>query len=126
MIEQFFIVNKSGGMIYKYEHSRQTEINSLLILTSTLHSLNELSRNVLKTAAYSQTVEMQEMVIHIFRTLTNTMFIFVSKRTGRDDAIHRVFEDVYRHFCDYVLSNPFYQDSMPINCVKFRPDQFFV
>lgn len=117
-------------MIYKYERNPQTDINSLLILTSTLHSLNELSRNVLGTTAHSQAVEMRGTAIHIFRTLTDTMFILVSRRDSQhatgDETAHRMFESIYRHFCDYVLSNPFYQEGMPINCAKFRPDQFFI
>lgn len=124
MIDQFFIINKSGGMVYKHEREEQTEINALLILTSTLNSLNELSRNVLGTSSYVQSIEMADKCIHIYRTLTGTAFVFVS--TGMDDnRMEAVFRSIYGHYCDYVASNPFYQLEMPINCADFQPSQFF-
>lgn len=129
MIEQFFIVNKSGGMVYRYEATAETDVNTLLILTSTLHSLNELSRNVLGTTAFSQVVEMAKRSIYVYRALTGMVFIFVYKygaqESGKHIDLRCVFENVYRHFCDFVLSNPFYPDNMPINCSKFKPEQFF-
>lgn len=121
MVKQFFIVNKSGGMIYKYEKEAQEEINKLMVLTSTIHSLNEISRNVLSTDSYLQTVEIGDSTIYIYRTLTNILFIFVS-----DFHVQKIFEQVYSHFCDCVLSNPFYQPEMPINLCKFNPSKFFV
>lgn len=129
MIEQFFIVNKSGGMIYKHEWVAQTDINSLLVLTSTLHSLNELSRNVLLTNAHFQSVAMGRSSIHMYRTLTGTLFIFVCSAEpqgaeGLPSSTQKAFESVYRHYCDFVMGSPFYQPGMPINCSKFRPEQF--
>lgn len=119
MIKQFYIVNKSGGMIYKYEQVSDPDVNNLLILTSTIHSLNEISRNVLKTDYYSQIIGFEAHSIYIYRTITNLMFIFVS-----DSPLNQQFQKIYSHFCDCVLSNPFYQLDMPVGFKKFNPEQF--
>ncbi|KAI5180835.1 hypothetical protein PAEPH01_2769, partial [Pancytospora epiphaga] len=63
-------------------------------------------------------------------TLTGTIFIFVYKRDNnsmdKQHGLQRVFENVYGHYCDCVLSNPFHSDDMPISYVKFKPEQFFL
>lgn len=126
-VEQFFIVNKSGGMIYNYEKNPSADTNSLLVLTSVIHSLNELSRNVFKLSEMVQTVSMRNRDLCVFRTLTNLTFIFVYDKEELSPRAtpRKLFELVFRHFCDYVMANPFYQIEMPINCAKFRPDKYF-
>lgn len=120
MIFQFFIVNSSGGMIYAYESGHKTEINILLVLASSISSLNELARKALHFNNLHHCLILEHKQIHIYRTLTGMLFIFVS-----DSSTGKAFEASYKHYCDYALSNPFYQPGMPITCTKFMPSQFF-
>ncbi|KAI4290985.1 trafficking protein particle complex subunit 4 [Pancytospora philotis] len=129
MVEQFFIINSSGGMIYKHEAAPTEDVNSALILTSTLHSINEMTRSVFQTKARTQVVQMERTGIHLFRTLTNLMFVFVVRQEAQQPAAAEkpgiIFPSVYRHFCDCVMANPFYKLHLPICCAKFKPEQFF-
>ncbi len=125
MVEQFFIINKAGGMIYKYTKSTENKINSLIILASTIHSLNELTRNIFDIYDFSQVIEMKNINIYIYRTLTNTMFVFSVSKEYKT-PVFEIFKNVYKHYCDSVLINPFYQLEMPINCKKFNPEKYFV
>lgn len=120
MISQFFIINKSGGMIYSYEKTRKTDLNTLLILTSSLHSIFHISAQTCDRNPICQTIYLKNSVITFFRTRTNTSFVFVS-----DKKVKEIFERVYAHYCEYVLRNPFYELEMPINCQKFQPAKYF-
>ncbi|KAI5150180.1 trafficking protein particle complex subunit 4 [Enteropsectra breve] len=120
MIKQFFIVNRSGGLVYKYEKVHTKDDNSLLVLTSTLHALNEMMRHALGNTYYKQEIRMEEETLWLFRTLTGSMFIFACKNDPQ-----QAFERIYCHYSDYVQGNTFYVDEMPINCRKFEPEQYF-
>lgn len=107
-------------MIYHYEQNQRTDVNKLLVLTSTLHSIYSMSQHVKKSRNTPQVIKLKLRYISIYRTLTNTTFIFVS-----DHKLLNVFEKIYHHYCDFVLKNPFYIDDMPINCAKFQPSLLF-
>lgn len=120
MIRQFFITNKSGGMIFKYEKDIHTDINSLLVLTSSLYSINVISSKAVNRSVSRQTVHFRNTVITIFKTITGTAFIFVA-----DSPVTTLFDEVYAHYCSFVTKNPFYSVEMPINCAKFQPHVLF-
>lgn len=122
MVEQFFIVNKSGGMIFKHEREDKdnADINSHLILTSSLYSINLISSKVTNKLMGNQVIYFRKRVITIFKAVTGTMFIFVAEK-----PVDVLFEKVYGHYCDYVTKNPFYCMEMPINCTKFQPQLLF-
>lgn len=120
MIEQFFIINKSGGMIFKHEREGKTEMNSLLILTSSLYSIGLMSSRMADRPVNNQVVYLRNRVITMFKTVTSTTFVFVADR-----PVDVLFERVYAHYCEYVTRNPFYSVEMPINCARFRPHLLF-
>lgn len=119
MINQFFIINKSGGMIYRYERQNQTDLNKLLILTSSLHSINHISAKVGDQNNAKQVIYLKKKIISIFKTITNTSFVFIS-----DKEVDKTYKKIYEHYVDYVSKNPFYTPEMPINCEKFKPEIF--
>ncbi|ADM11626.1 transport protein particle complex subunit [Encephalitozoon intestinalis ATCC 50506] len=120
LVEQFFIINKSGGMVYKYEREGETSINSLLILTSSLYSVSVILSRIMGKSAAKQTIRLQNRVITVFRTITNMVFVFVA-----DEPVDSLFEKVYSHYCKYVTRNPFHSPEMPIQCSKFKPHLLF-
>jgi trafficking protein particle complex subunit 4 len=120
MIHQFFIINRSGGMIYKYEAGKQSELNALLVLTSSLHSINHICTKVGEQQDARQIICFRTRVITVFRTVTNLTFVFVS-----DTRTAGLYEKVYQHYIDFVSKNPFYANEMPISCSKFRPETYF-
>ena len=119
MLEQFFIINRSGGMVYQYENNMKTDTNVLLVLTGSLHSINEMTRSYFKTEYYLQKIRLSNKSISIYKTLTGFTFVFVM--SGIDNIN---FEKVYDEFCTFVLGNPFYQLDMPINLSKFEPFRY--
>lgn len=120
MISQFFIVNKSGGMIYSYLADSGVETNQLLVLASMISSINEIGCSLFKPGSYHHEIIMNKQEIHIYRTLTGMLFVFVATKMPSN-----LFLLVYKHYCEYVLCNPLYQLEMPISCSKFNPKQFF-
>ncbi|KAG5860014.1 Sybindin-like protein [Encephalitozoon hellem] len=120
VVEQFFIINKSGGMVFKYEREEKTDINSLLILTSSLYSVSVMLSKVMDKPAPKQVVYFKNRAISIFRTITGLVFVFVA-----DEPADNLFERVYYHYCKYVTRDPFYSPEMPIQCSKFRPHILF-
>ncbi|AFN83113.1 transport protein particle complex subunit [Encephalitozoon romaleae SJ-2008] len=120
VVEQLFIINKSGGMVFKYEREENTDINSFLILTSSLYSVSVILSKVMDNPASRQVVYFRNRTISIFRTITGLVFVFVADKPA--DAL---FERVYSHYCKYVTRDPFYSPEMPIQCSKFRPHLLF-
>ncbi|CAD25387.1 hypothetical protein [Encephalitozoon cuniculi GB-M1] len=119
-VEQFFIINKSGGMVFKYEREGETEINSLLILTSSLYSVSVILTKTIDGPVPRLVVYFRNRVITIFRTTTGTSFVFVADR-----PVDALFERIYSHYCQYVTRNPFHSPEMPIQCSKFKPHLMF-
>lgn len=68
MIENFYIVNKSGGLIYSLKD--ETIDSMAMILASSLHSLTEIARVSLENCSYSQYIAYKTKIIGTFRTLT--------------------------------------------------------
>lgn len=141
----FFIINKSGGMIYKFiketkkvDRSKETvddveiekyclekrDLNDLLVLNSTLHTIHQMA-----SAIYGQS---QKFYIHlksdkvnqtisIFKTMTRYSFVFIAD----EKIIEGIVDNIYSEFTSYVLRNPAYMNDMPINLSMFRPYKYF-
>lgn len=120
VVEQFFIINRSGGMVFKYEREAETEINSLLVLTSSLYSVSAMLSGMVPSPMARQAIYFRSRVITIFRTVTGTTFVFVA-----DKPADSLFERVYSHYCEYVTRNPFHCPEMPIQCSRFLPHLLF-
>lgn len=120
VVEQFFIINRSGGMIFKYEREENTDINSFLILTSSLYSVSVILSKIMDKPASRQVIYFRNRTISIFRAITGLVFVFVADKPA--DAL---FERVYSHYCKYVTRDPFHSSEMPIQCSKFRPHLLF-
>ncbi|KAH9411302.1 putative sybindin-like protein [Ordospora pajunii] len=119
-IDQFFIINKSGGMVFRYEKRGCTEINNLLVLTSSLYSTCMISSKITGRPTSKQVIYFKNRTISIFKTFSSTMFVFVGKKVS-----DLAFSRVYAHYCEYVTRNPFHNPEMPIHCSKFKPHLFF-
>ncbi|KAL6122662.1 hypothetical protein NUSPORA_00189 [Nucleospora cyclopteri] len=159
-VTNFYIVNKSGGMIFRLKKIEDT--NKDMIFCSTMHSLIEIGQkmkietwykeennqeindkknknvqksplmknisswlsalnvinpdNILnhKTSEYGNNrliIDGENGSINIFKTLTNLVFIFISKEKFKEN----IFEKVYQEFSDKIMANPFYKIDQPIN-----------
>lgn len=122
MVEGFYIINKSGGLVYTTD--RRTEANTLMVTASSIQSLNEITRNCLSTDHFFQEVAYETKRMHIFRTITGFTFIFITSGSARN-SLESVYKHVYRHFCEFVLADPFYSLEMPIASQKFHPENYF-
>lgn len=122
MVEELYIVNRSGGLVYTTD--KQTEANALMIIASSIQSLNEITRNCLSTCHFYQAVIYETKRMHIFRTVTGFTFIFTAGENAQS-KIEETYKHVYRHFCEFVLADPFYSLEMPITNPKFQPEKYF-
>lgn len=113
----FFIINKSGGLIYTLH--RDEEPNKHLILLSSLHTIYAFVTEIdfLFTVEEIQplVIVLSKNTITLFRSITGYTFVFVDSKAHD----HCRFKDVYGCFIDYALKDPFYADEMPLNSKKF-------
>ncbi|EOB12291.1 Trafficking protein particle complex subunit 4 [Nosema bombycis CQ1] len=119
MISYFFILNSSGSMIFSYQKSPKFDTNSLLVLCSSLHSLKYLISEISKPT-HKDKFYFESQTISMYTTLTGISFIFVG-----NENTNQIFKKIYGDFCNFVMLDPFYILGMPINCEKFRPEQYF-
>lgn len=120
MILQFFVINKSGGLIYAFERSRTTSVNRLMVLTSTLHSISAILGSIEKEPHRLDATHVFHFGMHIItlhRTVTGTSFMFVGRETA-----HKWIAPVLRAYVNHVMKDPFYIPEMPINSRNFRPE----
>lgn len=114
----FFIINKSGGLIYTLH--KDLEVNKQLVLLSTLHTLyayvTEIEFLFNKEEIEPLTIVLNKQTISLFRTITGYTLVFIDN-TPQDLAR---FKEAYTVFVHYALMDPFYVDEMPINSKKFR------
>lgn len=120
-MEGLHIMNKSGGLIYTTD--KQAEDNILMVISSSIQSLNEITRNSLSTDYFYQAVEYETRKMHIFRTATGFTFIFIISGKTQNNPVH-TYSRVYRHFCEVVLADPFYCLEMPITNPNFHPEKY--
>lgn len=122
MIDNLLIVNKSGGLIY-FSKLLQNE-NYMMVLGSTIQSLNQISSSVMKTETSFSFVEYQNKSIGTFRTLTGISFIFICDKVDLK-SLKTVFFRIYRDYANIVLADPFYTIEMPIQNKGFDPTRYF-
>ncbi|KAL0265636.1 UNVERIFIED_CONTAM: hypothetical protein PYX00_011349 [Menopon gallinae] len=120
MILQLFVINKSGGLIYAFERARRSDVNDLMVLTSTMHSIGTIFSGICSDASMLDSTQVFVFRMHtitLYRAATGTSFMFV----GREPACRWV-KAVYRMYVDYVMRDPFYVLEMPIKSRGFRPE----
>lgn len=120
MIYQFFIVNKSGGLIYNFERYEKTPINELMVLTSSLYSistmLNTIACDVTKLD-FTQIFRFKGKTITFYKIPSGASFIFVAKEPAL-----KWIPGVLKMYSDFVMKDPFYGTEMPIRNPDFRPE----
>ncbi|XP_048497762.1 uncharacterized protein LOC104890672 isoform X2 [Beta vulgaris subsp. vulgaris] len=93
-IYNFYIINKSGGLIYykDYGSAGRMDTNDTLRLASLWHSMHAISQQLSPVSGCFgiELLEADTFDLHCFQSLT-----------------------------DYVLKNPFYEMEMPIRCELF-------
>lgn len=109
----FYIISSSGTLIY---HSSTMDINTTIILTSTLHSLLNMSQSVFRENQF-QYIILEKTIISLFKTLRGAIFAVIARRKVRFD----IFREIYTHYTQYVVMNPCYRDGMVIRFAAFRP-----
>lgn len=101
-------------------HLQTTNLNDLLVLNSTLHTIHQMA-----TTIYGQSqkfhIYLHGLTLSMFRTMTGYTFVFI----GDEKASDKLIDSVYREFNLYVLRNPAYMDDMPINLCTFKPYKYF-
>ncbi|KAM0676098.1 hypothetical protein GVAV_000060 [Gurleya vavrai] len=116
-MEDFFIVNKAGCLIFSCK-SDQTNANIILsssIVTIYAH-LMEIPLFVSLEENSVLFIKCENKSLTVYKTFTEYVFIFINEKI----VDHNTCQKIALVFCDYVLKNPFYQLEMPINCDKFR------
>lgn len=134
MIDAFFIINRSGGLIYRYipdDSSIDTEkvlnsnlkfkdLNNLLVMNSFLHTIIQMIDRLYYNCS-KLTFSLEKTKITVVKTITNYTFVYISNSPVEDLVINLVLDDFQR----FVMMNPGYFDDMPINLQHFKPEKHF-
>lgn len=117
-----FIINKSGGLIYKRDLSADApklKVNDSLRLVSTFHSLHAIAGRIACVPPRTgiELVETDTFRMHCYQSLTGLKFLLTADPNATN--LESVLHQVYQLYADYVLKNPFYELEMPIQCALF-------
>lgn len=126
MVELVFIINKSGGLIYKVTRARysldpfETD-NKQIMMGSLFHAIHTFAQRIAPTphSGGLETLEVGDLRLRCFQSLTGIKFVAVSL-VNEGDQLPAVLQRVYNLYTDYVLKNPFYTRlDNPIRCKLF-------
>lgn len=134
IVSAFFIINKSGGLIYKFVREnkdntdenekvpayKSMDLNSYMVMNSTLHTIHQMA-SIIYGESQKFFINMQNTVISMYKTMTGYTFVFI----GDDKVNDKMIKSIYNEFNMYVLRNPVYINDMPINLKMFRPFRYF-
>lgn len=112
----FFVVNKSGGLIFSKEVTpggARLGGNDTLLLASTFHSLHAISKQLapVPSGGISQ-VDAPAFSLSCLETPTGVKF-FVTARPNTA-GVRTFLGKAYEFYADFALKNPFYEVDMPI------------
>ncbi|CAK8993331.1 unnamed protein product [Durusdinium trenchii] len=137
-VVSLFILNRNGSLIYSLETqgSSQLSSNDKIRLSSTFHGddvscisaiaaqISPVKRSggpfsFLQTTGI-RTLDADTFRLQCFHTATGVKIFCVMLPPYVDADI--LLRQVYSHYSDYVLKNPFYELDMPIRCEPFEKE----
>ncbi|CAK8993337.1 unnamed protein product [Durusdinium trenchii] len=142
-VVSLFILNRNGSLIYSLETqgSSQLSSNDKIRLSSTFHGISAIAAQIspvkrsggpfsfLQTTGI-RTLDADTMMddgnanwvfrLQCFHTATGVKIFCVMLPPYVDADI--LLRQVYSHYSDYVLKNPFYELDMPIRCEPFEKE----
>eukprot|EP00434_Breviolum_minutum_P005148 symbB.v1.2.004540.t1/scaffold256.1/size249868/11 len=132
-VVSLFILNRNGSLIYSLETQASTQLssNDKIRLSSTFHGISAIAAQISPVrrsgGAFSflqttgiRTLDADTFRLQCFHTAT-LMKIFCVMLPPYVDA-EVLLRQVYSHYSDYVLKNPFYELDMPIRCEPFEKE----
>jgi trafficking protein particle complex subunit 4 len=119
---QLFIINKNGGLMYNKSLSTaapRQDINDLLRIASTFHSLIEISKQMspLPGCTGIERLETDTFVLTSLQALTGVKIVITATADVQD--VTQLARKVYEIYSDYVMKNPFYELDQPIHLSLF-------
>ncbi|EPR78402.1 hypothetical protein SLOPH_1725, partial [Spraguea lophii 42_110] len=121
MLDEFYILNSSGCLIYRYIKDN-TDINKSMIISSLFYSISCISKNVSdnitekdnkpiiilnlnKNLKTNKDIKTKEIVI--YSTWTDTTFVFVFSKSFHKNFYSILIDEVYNEY-NLQLQDPFY------------------
>ena len=120
-----YILNKTGGLIYNADFSKDSPKNTTndhLRLGGSFYSMHAISSKLSPTGKASgiQTLETPTFKLRCFQTTTGVKFYMTAPPKQTQQEMKKMLLRVYASYTDYVMKNPFYEPEQPIRCEKFH------
>ena len=120
-----YILNKTGGLIYNADFSKDAPKNSTndhLRLGGSFYSMHAISSQLSPTGKASgiQTLETPTFKLRCYQTPTGVKFYLTAPPKQSQPEMKRLLLKIYNTYSDYVMKNPFYEPEQPIRCEKFH------
>lgn len=121
-IHAFYIINKSGGLIYQKSFFDEgvVDLNDRLRIASIWHSVCAIASQLspVPECAGVNLLEAETFDLHCFQSTTGTKFVLIVE--PKTQNIPAFLTKLYELYADFVLKNPFYEVEMPIRCDLFE------
>jgi hypothetical protein len=126
-VYSFFIVNKSGGLVFHRDFASPQrrapplDTNETLRLGSIWHSLHAISAQLSPDAQGGgiHAMRADRFALQCLQAATGTKFFLLANPDAAEGALSAVLRRVYELYADLVLKNPFYELEMPIRVELF-------
>ena len=121
----FFIVSRSGGLMYTSAFSSRScpklSGNDSLDLASKFYTLHSIAAQIspVEGSGGIECLRVESFTLQCLQTPTGLKFFVTADPRTSSKILKDFLDSVYLLYVDYVLKNPFYVIDMPIRCELF-------
>ena len=124
MIFSLYIVNKSGGVIFKQdsEHGRaHDDANDGIRMGSLFHAFDSMAENFSPVSTAGQMASMETDFFLLKCLYTDSGTTFFALGDPQEANLDVFLQQVYELYCSFALRNPYWEFDQPVHnaCEKF-------
>ncbi|CAJ1410559.1 unnamed protein product [Effrenium voratum] len=129
VVVSLFVLNRNGSLIYSYEtQGSHLSSNDKIRLSSTFHGISAIAAQIspkrsggsFSSLQGIRTLDADTFRLQCFHTATGVKIFCVLLPPYVDADL--LLRQVYAHYSDFVLKNPFYELDMPIRFETFEKE----
>jgi hypothetical protein len=124
MIYSIYIINRSGGVIFKQdsEHGRaQDDANDGIRMGSLFYAFNSMAQDFSPVLQTGQLIAMESDNFSLKCLYTDSGTTFFALGDPNESNLDLFLQQVYELYCSFALKNPYWEYDQPVHnaCEKF-------
>lgn len=121
-MQQVYIINGSGSLMYSYSNIKELDDNDHITLASTFFSLSTMANEC--SPSGSCTSGLREIGtatgnIACLETPTGIQIVAAASKHVPIERLHQLLSDLYKQYADFVAKNLFFVPNQLIRASKF-------